>query len=91
MHANASFSSQTAEMLAILLNSLLPDDTLTAAKLELIRIVESRQLPSNSQIFVSSDEIMDLFGALTIIEKEIIREHDSLVQVIRAPQGLCGT
>jgi hypothetical protein len=31
------------KMLAILLNnSLLPDDTLTAAKLELIRIAESR-------------------------------------------------
>jgi hypothetical protein len=49
MHENASSSSQTAEMLAINLlnNSLLPDDTLTAAKLELIGIAESRQLHSN--------------------------------------------
>jgi hypothetical protein len=39
MHANASTSNQTAKMLAIILlnNSLLPDDTLTAAKLELVR------------------------------------------------------
>jgi hypothetical protein len=51
MNANASSSSQTAEMLAIILlnNSILPDDTVTAEKLELIRIAESRQLPSNSQ------------------------------------------
>jgi hypothetical protein len=48
MHANASTSSQTAEMLAIILlnNALLPDETLTAAKLELIRIAESRQVSS---------------------------------------------
>jgi hypothetical protein len=54
VHANASTSSQTAEILAIILlnNSLLPDDTLTAAKLELIRIAESRQVPSNSRKFV---------------------------------------
>jgi hypothetical protein len=71
MHANASSSSQTAEILAILLlnNSLLPDDTLTAAKLELIRIEESMQLPSNSQKVVSSDEIMDLSGELTTLDK----------------------
>jgi hypothetical protein len=62
MHANASSSSQTAEMLAIILlnNSLLPDDTLTAAKLELIRIAESRQVPSTSRKFASSEEIMEL-------------------------------
>jgi hypothetical protein len=50
MHANASSSSKTTEMLAII-----PDDTLTAAKLELIRIAASRQLPSNSQNVVSSE------------------------------------
>jgi hypothetical protein len=59
MHANAFTSGQTAEMLAIILlnNSLLPDDTLTAAKLELIRIAESRQVPSNSHNFVSPEDI----------------------------------
>jgi hypothetical protein len=45
MHAGASSSSQTPEMLAIILlnNSNLQDETLTAAKLELIRVAESRQ------------------------------------------------
>jgi hypothetical protein len=57
MHENASSSSQTSEMSAILLlnNSLLPGDTLTAAKFEFIFIAESRQLPSNSQEVLSSE------------------------------------
>ena len=90
MHANASSSSQTAEMLAIILlnNSLLPDDTLTAAKLELIRIAESRQLPSNSQTVISSEEIMDLSGELTTLDKDIIKQHNRLVQANSVPQGL---
>jgi hypothetical protein len=45
MHAGTSSSSQTAEMLAIILlnNFSLQDETLTADKLELIRIAETRE------------------------------------------------
>jgi hypothetical protein len=90
MHENASPSSQTAEMLAINLlnNSLLPDDTLTAAKLELIGIAESRQLHSNYENVVSSEEIMDLSGILNTLDKDIIKQQNSLVQVTNATQGL---
>jgi hypothetical protein len=89
MHANASSSSQTAEMLAIILlnNSLLPDDTLTAAKLELIRIAESRQVPSTSRKFASSEEIMELSEELTTLDKDIVKQHNRLVHVTSVPQG----
>jgi hypothetical protein len=64
MHTNASTSSKIAEMMAIipLINSLVPDDTLTAAKLELIRIAESSQVPSNPRKFVSPEEIAEASG-----------------------------
>jgi hypothetical protein len=89
MHANASSSSQTVEMLAIILlnNSLLPDDTLTAAKLELIRIAESRQVPSNSRKFASSEEVMELSEELTTLDKDIVKQHNRLVHVTSVPQG----
>jgi hypothetical protein len=88
MHANASSTSQTAEILAILLltNSLLPDDTLTAAKLELISSAKSRQLHSNSQKVVLSEDIIDISGELTTLDKDIIKQQNRLFQVISAPQ-----
>jgi hypothetical protein len=89
MHENASSSSQTAEMLAIILlnKSMLPEDTLTAAKLELIRIAKSRKVPSNSRIIVSSEEIVEQFGEFTILDKDIVKPHNLLIQVTSAPQG----
>jgi hypothetical protein len=89
MHANASTSSQTAEMLAIILlnNSLLPDDTLTAAKLELIRIAESRQIPSNPRKIVSPEEIAEVSGELNVLDKDIVKQHNHLVQVTSSTQG----
>ena len=74
MHANASISSQTAEMLAIILlnNSLLPNDTLTAAKLELIRISESKQVPSKSRKFVSPKEIAEVSRELNVLDEDIV-------------------
>jgi hypothetical protein len=88
MHANASTSSQTAEMLAIILlnNSLLPDDTLTAAKLEIIRIEESRQVPSNLRKFASPEEIAEVSEELNVLDKDIVRQHNRLVHVTSAPQ-----
>jgi hypothetical protein len=89
MDANASTSSQTSEMLAIILlnNSLLPDDTLTAAKLELIRIAESRQVPSKSRKFVSPEEIAEVSEELNVLDKNIVKQHNHLVHVTSAPQG----
>jgi hypothetical protein len=58
----------------LLNNSILPADSLTAAKLELIRLAESRKLPSNSQKVVSAEEIMDLSGELTTIDKDIVTD-----------------
>jgi hypothetical protein len=89
MHADASTSSQTAEMLAIILlnNYLLPDDTMTAAKLELIRIAESRQVPSNSRKFVSPEEIAEVSEELNVLDKDIFKQHNHLVHVTSAPQG----
>ena len=75
MHSDASTSSQTAEILEIILlnNSLLPDDTLTAAKLELIRIAESRVVPSKSRKFVSPEEIAEVSGELNVLDKDIVK------------------
>jgi hypothetical protein len=89
MHANASTSSQTAEMLAIILlnNSLLPDDTLTASKLELIQIAESRHVPSNSREFVSPEEIAKVSEELNALDKNIVKQHNHLVHGTSAPQG----
>jgi hypothetical protein len=89
MHANASTSSQTAEMLAIILlnNSLLPDDTLTAAKLELIRIAESRQVPSKPRKFVSPEEITEVSGELNVLDKDIVKQHNNLIQGTSTPHG----
>jgi hypothetical protein len=89
MHTNASTSSQTAEMLASILlnNSLLLDDTLTAAKLELIRITESTQVPSNSRKIVSSEEIAEVSEELNVLDKDIVKQHNHLVHVTSAPQG----
>jgi hypothetical protein len=89
MHSNASTSSQIAEMLAIILpnNSLLLDDTLTAAKLELIRISESRQVPSNSRKFVSPEEIAEVSEEPNVLDKDIFKQHNHLVHVTSAPKG----
>jgi hypothetical protein len=89
MHTNESTSSQTAEMLARILlnNSLLLDDTLAAAKLELIRITESTQVPSNSRKIVSSEEIAEVSEELNVLDKDIVKQHNHLVHVTSAPQG----
>jgi hypothetical protein len=89
IHANASTSSQTAEILDIILlnNSLLPDDTLTAAKLQLIRIAESRQVPSNSRKFISSEEIEEVSEELDVLDNDIVKQHNHPVHVTSAPQG----
>jgi hypothetical protein len=74
MHANASTSSQTAEMLSILLlnNALLPDETLTAAKLELIRIAEPRQVSCpNSKEDVTNEDIAELNQAISSLDKRV--------------------
>jgi hypothetical protein len=89
-HTIACTSSQTAEMLAIILlnNFLRPNDTLTAAKLEVIRIAESMQVPSNSRKFVSPEEIAEVSEELNVLGKYIVKQHNRLVHVTSAPQGM---
>jgi hypothetical protein len=64
MHAGTSSSSQTVEMLAIILlnNSSLQDETLTAAKLELIRIAETGE----SKVDKDSPIVRACYGAETL-------------------------
>ena len=81
MHANASTSSQTAEMLAIILlnNALLPDETLTAAKLELIRIAESRQASSPSRKEdVTHEDLAELSQAISSLDKRVSSDYNKI-------------
>jgi hypothetical protein len=87
MHAGASSSSQTAEMLAIILlnNASLQDETLTAAKLELIRVAESRQCDSGStKEGISSSDIRDIEADVTSLHKWVVSEHNKLVNKIKS-------
>jgi hypothetical protein len=82
MHANASTSSQTAEMLAIILlnNAVLPDDTLTAAKLELIRIAESRQTKSTvTESAISRNDLLELRNQIHDLDKRVVSDHNKLI------------
>jgi hypothetical protein len=89
MHANTSTPSQTAEMLDIILleNSLLPDDTMTTAKLDLVRIAESTQVPSDSPKFVSLKDIAEVSGELNELDRDIVKQHNYLIQGTSTPQG----
>jgi hypothetical protein len=83
MHANASNSSQTAEMLAIILlnNALLPDETLTAAKLELIRITESRQVSSpNNREDVTYEDLAELRQTISSLDKRVSSDYNRIAK-----------
>jgi hypothetical protein len=83
MHANASTSSQTAEILAIILlnNALLTDETLTAANLELIRIAESRQVSSpNSKEDVTNEDITELRQAISSLDKRVSSDYNKIAK-----------
>jgi hypothetical protein len=65
-------------MLAIILlnNALLPDETLTAAKLELIRIAESRQVSSPSSTEdVTNEDIAEPIQEISSLDKRVSSDY----------------
>jgi hypothetical protein len=66
-------------MLAIILlnNALLPDETLTAAKLELIRISESKQVSSpNRKEDVTNEDLAELRQAISSLDKRVSSDYN---------------
>jgi predicted component of type VI protein secretion system len=70
-------------MLAIILlnNALLPDETLTAAKLELIRIAEYRQVSSpSSKEDVTNEDIAELRQAISSLDKRVSSDYNKIAK-----------
>jgi hypothetical protein len=82
MHAGTSSSSQTAEMLAIILlnNASLQDETLTAAKLELIRLAESREPKVDKNGPVVRADIKVLKDHIINADKQIVSVHNNAIK-----------
>jgi hypothetical protein len=82
MHAGTSSSSQTAEMLAIILlnNASLRDETLTATTLELIRLDVSREPNVDKNSPVVRADIKVLKDHITNADKKIVSVHRNSIK-----------